>query len=227
MNRLSVTVIDILGLLVPGVALIFGVLLVPIPAAWLKPLGQLLMERMPLLSNPWVSGGCWLATAYVLGFLLRLVSISIVSKLAGKQWFGRVERDAKAIDEVFELALGNPRLSKSLKELAEKCGVQDLGKYAPYFHFSKRLVRGSPELWVEVERLEAEVRFAAGLFVPCVVLAIDGALRGLSAPESWILFLVGIAGAALILRDSSVEESERGALRSAPRALRSSLPSAV
>lgn len=203
MNRLSVTVIDVLGLLVPGVVLLFGLCLAPLPSQSYEPLNQALLARIPLLANIWVAGACWVAAAYVLGFLLRLTSISLMNRLTWKRWSSDLQAEAKEIDEVFKAALNNDALSQGLHRLAERCGERDPGRYAPYFHFAKRIVRGNPEYWSEAERLEAEVRFAAGLFVPFALLALDGLLRFTFSREflpGLLLLAVGITGATFIRR---------------------------
>jgi hypothetical protein len=203
MNRLSVTVIDVLGLLVPGFVFVIGIALTPIPSAWLEPLSKALHDRLPLLTNPWVAGGSWLAIAYVLGFLMRLTSITIMNRLTVHRWKPRLEREAAAVDELFAELIANSRLTESLKRLASLCSERDPARYAPYFHFAKRLIRTNNDLWAEAERLEAEVRFSAGLFFPFVVLALDGVLGfflGFSRPAASILILVGVAGVVIIIQ---------------------------
>lgn len=166
MNRLAVTVVDILGVLIPGAVLLGGCLLVPAPVAPIPALMALIQGPIQLLSNPWVMGGIWLATAYVLGFLIRLISIRIMSMITLRAWSGKLEREAKALEEVFDAAIANQALSGSLKALAKGYEKSNPGHYAPYFHFAKRLIRQYPDMWAEAERNEAEIRFVAGLFLP-------------------------------------------------------------
>jgi len=199
MNRLTVTIVDVLGFLVPGLALLFGFVLVPVPPEWLRPVNETLLQRMPLLGNPWVAGGCWLAIAYVLGFLIRLTSISALNLLTWRRSSARLERDAAALDGPLTSALNDAALSEGLKTLANACNERDPGRRAPYFHFAKRLVRTSARLWTEAERLEAEMRFAAGLFLPLLVLSVDGVLIGFSTPAGWLISIICGTGAALIL----------------------------
>src|SRR5262249_32283076 len=131
-------------------------------------------------------------------------SISVINRFTWKQWSVQLARQAKALDAVLEEAIANPRLVESLKELAANAGERDPGRYVPYFHFAKRLLRRTPQLWEEAERLEADVRFAAGLFMPFILLAIDGILgglfHGLLTPAAWILLFAGTIGAILVLR---------------------------
>ena len=197
MNRMTVTIVDVLGVLIPGAALVVALLLLPFPNVNSAELAQRLAGRIPPLSNAWVAGCGWLTVAYVLGFLIRLVSIRLMNYLTWQRWAAPLRADAATLEKPFEDALANPVLCQSLKDLARDCGVRDPGHYAPFFHFAKRLVRGSASFWAEGERLEAEVRFGAGLLPPFVVLWIDGIFRGFHTPASWILAVAGLAGAVL------------------------------
>jgi hypothetical protein len=154
---------------------------------------------MPILSNAWVAGGCWLAAAYVLGFLLRLRSIGFLNWLTWRRWSTLLQSETKELEKVFESAVANPTLIASLKSIAGLCGHRDPIRCAPYFYFAKRVVRSYPELWTEAERLEAEVRFAAGLFLPFLVLAFDALLRGLTTTGAWVLLAIGVGGATVVL----------------------------
>jgi len=198
MNRLSVTIVDILGVLVPGAMLLVGCLLIlPAPAPNSASTGTF-AESIQLLSNPWVAGSVWLVAAYVLGFLLRLVSIPLMNILTKDSWAPKLKKEAEILDQVFEEAITNQKLSKSLKELSEFYGVRDPGHYAPYFHFAKRLVRKYPDMWTEAERLEAEIRFAAGMFLPFLLLLVDGMLLRAKRPEAWALTVIGALGAGIV-----------------------------
>jgi hypothetical protein len=115
------------------------------------------------------------------------------------KWGPTLSDDSQALDQAFDEALHNPTLSAGLRKLAKRCGKRDPGQYAPFFHFAKRIVRGSPDYWNEAERLEAEVRFAAGLFIPFVVFAIDGIARKFDTPAAWLLLTAGVIGASTIL----------------------------
>jgi len=199
MNRLSVTIIDILGVLVPGAALLLGLLLFPFPQLDRSSINSALSDRIELFGNPWVAGACWLSVAYVLGFLIRLVSIRIMNYFTWWKWGPTLSDDSKALEASFDEALHNPTLAAGLRQLAKRCDKRDPGQYAPFFHFAKRIVRGSPDFWNEAERLEAEVRFAAGLFIPFVVFAADGVARKLATPAAWLLLIAGVIGAVTIL----------------------------
>jgi hypothetical protein len=200
MNRLAVTIVDILGVLVPGVVLLAGCALAPVPIAPISATGNMIPGLQSLVANSWVVGGGCLVAAYILGFLLRLVSIRLMNMLTHRFWSGRLEKEAKALEEVFDSALANPALSRSLKELSGGYPPRDPGRYAPYFHFARRLVRTNPQMWAEAERLEAEVRLAAGLFIPFLVVSLVVIWRWFaSKPAPWTFAAASAAGAATVL----------------------------
>lgn len=200
MNRLSVTIVDILGVLVPGAVLLVGCLFIPPPLAPIPALTGLVGKPIQPLSNPWVAGGLWLAAAYVSGFLLRLISIPLMNRVTKHWWVPKLKDEADTLDQILEEAIANPKLSTSLKELSKLYGERDPCRYAPFFHFAKRLVRKHPDMWAEAERLEAEIRFAAGLFLPFLLLLIDGLLlRPTHKSSAWVLVIIGALGAGLVL----------------------------
>jgi hypothetical protein len=178
MPTFLVTVVDLLGVFVPGLVMLIAVLLVP-AALGLQPRLNLLPGLLG--SSLWVLVGLYGVAAYILGFLVRLKSIDIMNALTLRRWTKRIGEEAEALEPALTDALANRPLTESLKKLAEyttkyyrtKYGP---GKYAPYFHYAKRLLRRDPRMWAEVERLEAEARFTAGLFVPLVMLFLDGIL---------------------------------------------------
>jgi hypothetical protein len=199
MHRLSVNIIDILGVLVPGSLLLAGVLLIPIPRATSIPPTDTLGEWMPVVSTPWAAVGTWLIVAYLFGFLLRLFSVNLMQRLTWRRWVPRVHRDAEALSEVLTSAIANASLTRSLIAVAVTRGPRDPGRHAPYYHFLKRLVRTRQELWTEAERLEAEARFAAGLFLPSLVYVVDGILWRQVSAASWVFILAGSLTAMLVL----------------------------
>lgn len=201
MNRVSVTIVDVMAFLVPGVVLLFGLLLMPVPEAWLTPLNDSLLARIPLLRTPWAAGACWVLAAYVLGFLLRLVSIQCMNLLTSRRWVARVELQATQLAETLRALINDPPFMAALDTIARSGDKRGVSACAPYFSYAKRVIRTRPELFVEAERLEAEVRFAAGLFIPFVVLAIDGGMR---IPQhlaaALVLLTIGVAGALTVFR---------------------------
>ena len=201
MNRVSITIVDFMAFLVPGVVFLFGLVLVPFPDDWIAPLSDALSARVPLLSNPWVAGGCWVLSAYLLGFLLRLTSIDLISFITSHRWISRVQHDSQKLSAVIEETINDQKLVEALQAIADVAANRGVSKWAPYFQFVKRVVRTRPELWVEVERLEAEIRLVAGLFIPFVVLMIVGGLRMLIHFRSALLLVaIGAIGAAIVYR---------------------------
>lgn len=199
MNRLSVTIVDLLGMLVPGAVMLCGLFFLPpfwISLSTVRPPGS---GTLGPLSEPWIAGGIWLAVAYVIGFLLRQISIPLMQHLTRGRWVPQLVKEAAVLDPIFETALGDASLTTSLKDLAQLRKDGDPGHLAKYFHFAKRIVRNRPELWVEAERLEAEMRFLAGLFVPFVLLFLDGAILLILSQNAWALTAIGAGGAAVIL----------------------------
>ncbi len=158
-----------------------------------------LLRRVPFTSTSWAVVGALIAAAYVFGFMLRLVSIRILNLLTLRSWKDRVRHEAAALAPALEAALNDPILTNALQQLPCE-NERDPGYFAPYFHFAKRLIRRNPELWTEAERLEAEVRFVAGLFIPFLVVLTDGiALTFASVPEAWTLIILGFIGAVVVL----------------------------
>jgi len=202
MNRVSVAIVDFMAFLVPGVVLLLGLAVLPIPDSWkVVPLGEALIRRIPLLSNQWVAGGCWVLSAYVVGFLLRLTSIELMNILTSHRWVNRVELHSQELARAMDAAIKDEMFVTALGAIAKMANDRGVSRCATYFQFSKRFVRTRPELWIEAERLEAEVRLAAGLFVPFIVLAFAGAVRGIhDAPVALALTGFGLVGAVVVLR---------------------------
>jgi hypothetical protein len=198
MQRMSVTIVDFMAVLVPGVTLLFAVLLAPWPDAWLMPLNESL-RRVPLLSNEWAAAACWALAAYVLGFLLRLISIELMNRLTARRWVGSVKLQMTELGPSMVAAINDDTLVVALQKIAAARDRHGVGSCAPYFHYAKRIIRTQPELWVEAERLEAEVRLAAGLFVPFCAFIADGVARYLVLGVSPLLLIaLGTIGAATI-----------------------------
>jgi len=200
MTGLFITIVDVLGVFVPGVLLLAGVLLCP-PVGTTMPSLAKTLSFVPavLRSNVWVLGISAAIAAYVLGFLLRLGSMRFMQWVTGHWWKDRLKRQATCLGQTFETALNRPYLCNSLKILSEKLGSNEPGTYAPYFHFAKRLVRGDVALYREVERLEAEIRFAAGLFLPFVLLFGDGIwMVVVHRNAGWTIAIISLAAATTV-----------------------------
>jgi hypothetical protein len=198
MQRLSVTIVDFMAVLIPGVAFLFGVVIAPWQPAWVSSMASL--ARIPLLNNDWAAAACWAMTAYILGFMLRLISIELMNRLTARRWTSRLRAQIGELEPSLARAINDEMLVKALQKISSERDRRGVGACAPYFHFAKRIVRTEPELWVEAERLEAEVRLAAGLFVPFSLFAFDGGLRYImgSDPTDLSLVALGLTGAATI-----------------------------
>lgn len=200
MTGLFITMVDILGVFIPGVLLLAGVLLCPPVGSTMPSLAKTL-SFVPdhLRSNAWVLGISAAATAYVLGFLLRLVSMRVLQHLTRRWWKDKLKQQAECLQQTFETALNRPYLCDALKTLSKKLGPTEPGTYAPYFHFAKRLVRSHLPLYREVERLEAEIRFAAGLFIPFGLLFIDGIwMVAARSDAGWTVATISLIAAVII-----------------------------
>ncbi len=199
MNRVAVTIVDFMAFLVPGVVLLFALVLFPWPVGWLNPLNDRLL-LIPLLNNDWAAGTCWILAAYILGFMLRLTSIELMNILTAHRWVARVRKESELLAPALESAINDDEVVSALKELARLGSPRGVGSCSPYFHFAKRVIRTRPELWVEAERLEAEIRLGAGLFVPFLLLAFGGLLRICEGFPSFVLIGIGTCGATIIIR---------------------------
>jgi hypothetical protein len=199
MPTFIVTIVDLLGVFIPGFVMLVAMLLVPSALGIHLRLVEVLPD--PIGSNVWILGGTYAIAAYILGFLVRLVSIHIMNVLTLSRWADRIKTEAAALEPALTAAFANKQLTESLKTLAERLDKYDPGRYAPYFHYAKRVVRREPAMWAETERLEAEVRFAAGLFLPLVLLVLDGILLSLwRQTAGWWLFSAAGTGVIIVLR---------------------------
>jgi len=199
MPTFVVTIVDLLGVFVPGFLMLVAMLLVPSALGVNLRFVEVLPD--PVGSNVWILGGAYAITAYIVGFLVRLVSMSIMNVLTLHRWADRIKTEAAALEPALTAAFANKQLTESLKTLAKGFEKYDPGRYAPYFHYAKRVVRREPTMWAEAERLEAEVRFAAGLFLPLVLLVLDGALLSLWRQQTsgWWLFAAAGTGVVAVL----------------------------
>jgi hypothetical protein len=196
MPTFLVTVVDLLGVFVPGFVMLVAMLLVPSALGVHPRLVEVLPD--PVGSNVWILGGTYAIAAYILGFLVRLVSIRIMNVLTLGRWADQIKAEAEALEPALTAAFANKQLTESLKKLAEDLNKYDPGRYAPYFHYAKRVVRREPAMWAEAERLEAEVRFAAGLFLPLVLLMLDGVLLSLWRQQTAGWWLFAAAGTGVV-----------------------------
>jgi hypothetical protein len=114
-------------------------------------------------------------------------------------WAKTVEREAQVLGPILETALAQPELCDAMRALARDASKHDPGRYAPLFHVSKMLLRDHPALWAEAQRLEAEVRFIAGLFVPFALLFLDGLWLLLRQHDGVVITVVSCVAMATIL----------------------------
>jgi hypothetical protein len=170
---LLINIIDVLGIFVPGFLLLIGILLFP-------PLANDLLKEWPtftilleaIRNNIWIVASLSVIASYVLGFLIRLCSIRILHTLTKRSWAEKLRLRTTVIEPTIKSALNDEELCKAIEANAK---AERISSLAPYFHFAKRIVRsGPPVLWAESERMEADIRFAAGIFVPLLVFIVDG-----------------------------------------------------
>jgi hypothetical protein len=176
MRGILFTVVDIFGVFIPGALILVGVLGFP-----------------PLTAELRGSYGSWLAyvggpratavlvaaavLAYTLGFLGRLASVSVLQRITIGRWREKLRNQVATLETVLERYLNDQQLSEALRSLSKLLNRSNPGSVAPHFHFAKRVIRGGPApLWAEAERLEAEVRFTAGLFAPLCLLTVDASV---------------------------------------------------
>jgi len=196
MKGLFVTLVDVLGIFVPG--LLFCGSLVAMPPVWRVVQPQISSIGSLASSDRLLGVAIVIVVSYVLGFLNRLWSIRLLQAMFKQYWTSRLEQLASTLNPAFEGLVSDKLLCNSLRLLAKRMGSGDPSYYAPYFHYAKRLIRMTPGLWAEAERLEADVRFTAGLFLPLLIMSIDGVWMAL-AYHSWtggVVAFVSGAGAA-------------------------------
>jgi hypothetical protein len=193
---LLVSVIDVLGIFVPGFLLLIGILLFP-------PLSSDLLKQWPtwtvllevFRNNIWTWVVFSAIASYVLGFIIRLCSIRLVQSITKHWWAEKLKKRAKVFEAAIKTALKDKELCETIEADAKSERITSL---APYFHFVKRIVRsGPPVLWAESERMEADIRFAVGIFVPLLIFVVDG--LWLASLSGLILAVVSGIGAFIII----------------------------
>lgn len=199
MKGLIVSVVDVLGIFVPGFLLLMGILLNPsvvndILKEWsnwpqlLKAVGE----------NLSVIGILVAIISYVFGFIIRLFSITIMQFLTFPLWAKKLKKRARNLEAALKVALKNEEVCKGLEEEAKLRSKIEVAHNAPYFVFSKRLIQnGNSTLWTGTERMEAELRFMSGIFIPLIMLSVDGIF--MSSNLGRLLSLVTGLGFLIIL----------------------------
>lgn len=201
MKSLFVSIIDVMGIFIPGFLLLLGILLFPVAighASSYKSLWDATPEAIRI--NTTGIGIIVVIISYATGFLIRLGAIGVLHRLTKRWWAEKLTKQSEVLGPILEECLTYPELCTALKEVYGTASTGHVAGYSPYFNFAKRIVRNSSSpLWADAERLEAEIRFSAGLFVPMCVLAIDGALLIRSSPFGWMLTLFSVLSCYVIL----------------------------
>jgi hypothetical protein len=201
MKSLVVSIVDVLGIFIPGSLLFVGIMLLPIAlgytdaykAAW---------QATPEATRTNVAGLGVIVViiSYATGFVIRLCAINLLQRITKPWWVRTLSKKSEALNPVFEACLDYPELCTALKDVYVTASMGHITGYAPYFSFAKRIIRnGNTPLWSDAERLEAETRFSAGLFIPFCVLAINGLLLIRHQPFGWILTVTSLFGCLVIL----------------------------
>lgn len=183
MKGIFVTIVDILGVFVPGFLLLIGILL--FPPLFLDSFIQININntenKTTILCREFQNNTIIITSiiviifSYVLGFIIRLFSVRFMQFVTRFFWEDKLKERTEVMTKQVKKSLKNPQLCKTIEAEAKLHSNYELSEQAPYFHFAKRLIRSkNPNLWLEAERLEADVRFSAGIFIPLVLLIVDG-----------------------------------------------------
>jgi hypothetical protein len=201
MKSLVVSVVDVLGIFVPGFLLLIGILLLPVALGY-SSLYKIAWQATPesMRTNLVGIGIIVVTLSYVMGFVIRMCAILILQELTKKWWGRMLTQKANALTPILESCLDYPDLCTALKESFGTSTMGHLTQYAPYFSFAKRIIRNAnAALWADAERLEAELRFSAGLFIPFCLLSIDGLFLIGHQPFGWILLATSLIGGSITL----------------------------
>ncbi len=176
MKGILITVVDVLGIFVPGFLLFVGIIICPPLSIELSNLAV----KFPHLPDEIVKNFTLILVlaaiiSYVLGFLIRLCSIGMIHIFTKAFWTEKLGRQAAVLEKHILAALNDEALCDSLKIEAGFYNKYTLNYQAPYFGFVKRIIKmGNPTLYSEAERLEAEIKFSTGIFVPLLLFVTDG-----------------------------------------------------
>jgi hypothetical protein len=201
MKGLLVTIVDVFGIFIPGALLAIALLAFPPVTAelirgdgiWLTGLRRV---------DPLVAGTGGFIVACALGFVNRLWAVKLCSRLTSRLWSDKLRARTADLDPMIARYFGDRELGIDLGKLAGTLSKNETGRYAPYFHYAKRLIRAnSSALWSATERLEAEIRFTAGLLVPFAALAFDGLYAAVFQPaflSVGVSLLAGVGAVAAV-----------------------------
>lgn len=198
MKNLFLTIVDILGIFVPGILLLAGLLLFPGVLTSLSS-GNLQADLSHFIEANRISiAVAGSIVAYVLGFLVRLWSIGLLEWITRTKWTKMLQEKVPYLEKPLEKAVGDADFQAALQSLASTYKATDLTPHAPYFHFAKRLVRANNSgLWADAERMEAELRFAAGLCIPFCLFIFDGLF--FPKPFGYVLSVISLCGLAAVI----------------------------
>lgn len=199
MKGLLISIVDVLGIFVPGFLLLTGIFFFP-------PLVNDLFDQWPTWTtlseairvNFSTIGILFAISAYVLGFIIRQCSVFTLNLLTFPWWAKQLEKRVEGLEKTLETALNNESLCESLRAEARLRSKYEIAYIAPYFPFAKRLIQnGNPSLWAGAQRYEAELRFSAGIFIPLLIFTCDGLL--LKSLAGYILAMISGIGAFVVL----------------------------
>src|SRR5262245_43205857 len=201
MKSIFVSIVDVLGIFIPGFLLLLGIVLIPISSGHSQSY-KMVWQLTPELVRANTTGlAVTIAIAsYAVGFIIRLASIGLLNNLTKRWWAAKLTKQAETLSRILEECLNYPELCAALKDVYGSHSVGHVSGIAAYVNFAKRIVRnGNPVLLADAERLEAEMRFSAGLFIPFCVLAFNGLLSVRSGHFGWMLLVISLCSCSIIL----------------------------
>ena len=203
MKGFFITIVDVLGILIPGLLLITGLCLIPPVGNILPILKELLGQQTETISTL-TAGSVVLVLSYIAGFMLRLSSVRLMQEITLrkclfiKSWPALLEVRMRPLLTVMTDAIGDPQLCNALEEVSKTVGPRDPAHYTPHVQYAKRIAKAhSPVLRTEVERIEAEMRFLCGLLVPLLLWAVVG-MAFIHGYLAVVVTAASLAGALLV-----------------------------
>jgi hypothetical protein len=201
MKGLLVTIVDVFGIFIPGALLAIALLAFPPVTAELIRGDGLWLTGLRRV-DPLVAGTGGFIVACALGFVNRLWAVKLCQGMTSRRWSDKLRSRTADLNPAIERYLRDCKLAADLGKLAGTLEENEPGRCAPYFHYAKRLIRAnSSALWSETERLEAEIRFTAGLLVPLAALAFDGLYAAVFQPAflpAGVSLLAGVGAVAVV-----------------------------
>ncbi len=122
--------------------------------------------------------------------------------LTARWWKERLRKRSEKLKGILKDAVDDPKRFEKLELWSTFLGKSDASHCAPFFHYTKRVARaGDATLREDSERIEAELRFISGLFLPLLLFAVEGCLIATSAHNpllGWTLVLVCVVGIVFV-----------------------------